>query len=154
MSLVKCWSWKVLVDWMYLKFLKWIDWRNCMLPYIAYDVKEVSTFEHIYGVRRHPKLHIYVSRWLILPIRLVCLQLFSDSIVLVFSRETGVAACLESPPFAEGSGFKVVDFGWPVPRHVNLSVQGSEFIVFSVFPPKERESRFDWSKPPLSFFTP
>jgi len=153
-SLVESRCWKVLVCWMYIKLLKRICWSDCVLPHIANDVVEIASFEHVYGIRRHPELHVDVTYWLVLPIRLIRFQLVSDGVVLVLSGESSVFARLLGPPFAEGSGLEVVDFRRPVPRHVDLAIECPEFVVVSILPPEKRKSGFDGSYPSLSLFSP
>jgi hypothetical protein len=137
-----------------LKLLKWINWSDRVLPHVAHNVIEIASFEHINGIRRNPKLHVDVAHRLILPIRLVRFQLLSDGVILVLSGQTSVFSCLLGPPFAESSGFEVVYFSGPVPRHIDLPKEGPEFVVVSILPPEEREGGFDGSYPPLSFFGP
>ena len=52
---------KVLVNWVDLEVLEWINRSNSMLPNIANYIVKISSFEHIYRVRRHPILHVDVT---------------------------------------------------------------------------------------------
>ena len=154
MSLVECvWS-EVLISRMDFKFIKGIYRSYGVLPNVADYVVEIASFEHVDRIGRHPKLHIDVAHWLVFPIRLVRFQLASDSVVLIFSRQSSVLACLLGPPFAEGSRLEIVHFSRPVPRHINLPIERPEFVVVSILPPENRKRRFDGSYPPLPLFTP
>ena len=145
---------EVLVNGMYFKFLEGINRSDSVLPNIAYDIIEISSFEHVDWIWRHPKLHIDVSYWFVLPISLVLLQDISNRIVFIFGGKTSVFRCFLCSPFAEGSCLQVVDFSWPVPRHIDFSKKSSKLIFLTVFPPEKRQIRMNWSKPPLSFISP
>ena len=77
-----------------------------------------------------------------------------DSVPLVFGGETSVAPSFLCSPVAEGSGFQVGDFCWPVPRHRDLVEESPQFIVVSLFPPEEGHGGFDGGDPLLSFLGP
>ncbi len=47
MSLVESWSGEVLIDRMDFKSLERVSWSDRMLPHIAYNVVEVTCFEHV-----------------------------------------------------------------------------------------------------------
>ena len=119
MAIIEARDCEVLVDWMNLEILERVERSDGVLPNIANYIIEISCFEHIDRIRRHPVFHIDISYRLILPVRLVSLENISDSIILILSRKSNLFTSFYTFPFAKGSSFKIVDFGWPVPRHVD-----------------------------------
>ena len=122
MSVVESWRYEVLVHRMNLKTIKRVNRCYRVLPDVAYDVIEATVMtEHVDRTRGHPELHVDVAHRLILPFRLIDRQQTPQSMPLVFCRQSGVLPCLDGPPLAESACLEVVDLGWPVPGHRNLS---------------------------------
>ena len=86
MALVETRSREVFIDWMDLEFIEGVNRSNGMLPYISYQIEELSIFEHVNRVRRKPIFHIDVSDLLVFPVRLIFLHDISHRVPLIFSR--------------------------------------------------------------------
>lgn len=153
-SLVECWSCKILINRMNLELFEGVNWSYCMLPNIANNIIKTLSLKVIDRIRTHPKLHVNVANLLIIPICLILFEEISHCIVLIFCRKSEISACFEWFPFAKRPSFEVIDLSWPIPRHVDLLRDCSQFIMIVNFSPKERVFRFDWHDPFLTLSSP
>lgn len=54
------WGWEILVDRVDFEVLEWVDWSWTVLPYVPYNVIEISSFKKVNRVRWKPVFHVYV----------------------------------------------------------------------------------------------
>jgi len=67
MSVIKSWCCKIFINRMNLKSFKRIDWSDCMLPNITYNIVKSLSLEHINRIRRNPILKVNISNLTIIP---------------------------------------------------------------------------------------
>ena len=120
MSIVKSNSWEILIGGMNFKFIEGVKRSNGMLPDVTDYIMELSLFEHVNRVRRHPVLHIDVSCFLIKPIRLIFRHYPSYWKIFIFSWQSCINSCLLCPPFTKSTSLEIIYLSWPIPRHLDL----------------------------------
>ena len=154
MPFVKSGCCVVFIRWMNLEFVERINGGDCMLPDVSDNVVEVSSLEHVNWVWRHPELHVDVAKLLISCLMNILRFDASQWVILSFSWKTCIISRLLCPPLTEGSGLKIIDLYWPVPRHIDLLEESPKSVAVSLLPPEEGHLRFDWRDPGLSFLRP
>ena len=122
-----------------------------MLKHIANNITKSFDLEQINRTGRAPKLQIYVAHALIFPVVVILFEKVSQGVIFVFSGQTKISSGFFAFPFAKSSGFKIVHFSRPIPRHLHQLGESFQKIVFGIFSIFTIDDPKDWLLNFISF---